>query len=468
MWGLVSLCLVVAACSGKDDEGRPGRDAGPGDALMDAASDVPPNQDSARPDAMPSLDAALDAPGRDNCDPSCGDMEICGSTNEGNGFDDDCDNMVDEGCVCPAYNVTRPCFNGPPDKAGVGTCANGVMACGEFLSWGPCTGGSVPRDEVCDNADNDCDGEVDNGVPGCSTTLRCPGTEDARPLRLHELRGSDIYRDGMSYHWEITCPDSVASCPGPDDPNAKDTVIYLVQSGAYEAHVEIRTAGGDTLECSWIINVGGTGLRVELQWDTQGEGHGDTDVDLHLHRQTTGAGMSDSEWTSGDDCYYGNCKASDYEVDWGLIDTAETEACSSAPHGHGNEWATRGSCANPRLDVDVISCNPAVTEPTRTDFCSPENINVDNPGLGVPYRIMVHYFSTNEFRGETNPSVNVFCNGEQRGRFVPPRAFRDSSDHWLVGDVVFQSSACGLEPECRIVPIDMVQSGSAFGPPWSF
>lgn len=84
---------------------------------------------------------------------------------ECNNFDDDCDNLVDE-------NLLLPCYTGAPETLGVGVCSPGNVIC-SFGSWGNiregnfipglCIGETVPSREICDGADNDCDGEVDYG-----------------------------------------------------------------------------------------------------------------------------------------------------------------------------------------------------------------------------------------------------------------------------------------------------------------
>ena len=96
------------------------------------------------------------------CDPLVGlalPVELC------NNFDDNCNMQVDE-------DLSRPCYTGPPNTLDVGACAPGQQLCiegewGERLqgNWIPefCANEVLPTQEVCDGADNDCDGEVDYG-----------------------------------------------------------------------------------------------------------------------------------------------------------------------------------------------------------------------------------------------------------------------------------------------------------------
>lgn len=418
-----------------------------------------------------------------SCNPGCGPMELCGENDDGNGLDDNCDGTVDEDCACMP-GATRPCFAGPPDRRNVGACADGIAVCNEFGRWSACGTGVAPSPETCNGTDDDCNGITDD-LEGCSSAVMCPGNETASPLSTHRLVGDRVYTGAArSWHWEVECPASVPEelCPAPVSPAAEDSDIYFTASGAYRVQMSVTLEDGSTVNCAWSIYVRGGGLRVELNWDTMLDTAGSTDVDLHLHRWTRN-GVDTEFFTETDDCYYGNCTPrEDPPYSWPGHAPSELENCENAPRGGGAIWRSRGSCGNPRLDVDTNgndgsprrgACSASQTDPTQRDFCAPENINVDEPVIGMPYRIMVNYFTSNGHVGATNPTVNVYCGGALRGSFGrDPLVFlRDgtgwfgsANDSWYVADVVFFEGECGLD--CTVYPIGTIAKGSVHGDPW--
>lgn len=96
------------------------------------------------------------------CDPRLG---IALQQEECNNFDEDCDQAIDE-------NLTQACYTGEPETLFVGVCAPGEVYCdrgvwgndrNEIFEAGFCLGEITPQPEICNGADDDCDGIVDYG-----------------------------------------------------------------------------------------------------------------------------------------------------------------------------------------------------------------------------------------------------------------------------------------------------------------
>lgn len=92
---------------------------------------------------------------------------------ECNGLDDDCDGVIDESV--PTMGDCDP--NGDLCTPGTLTCLGGTFQC---------VGGTQPDPEVCDCVDNDCDGDVDEGVL-CSGGASCVECQCAAPCGVGEF-----------------------------------------------------------------------------------------------------------------------------------------------------------------------------------------------------------------------------------------------------------------------------------------
>lgn len=122
-----------------------------------------------------SADARTDRPDRidggDDADDLRPDSSVPGEICR-NGFDDNMNGQVDEGCEC-YVGLRQFCYPGNPAHAGVSRCNWGTQTCmgsggaQSVGTWGPCMGAGSPAMEVCDGMDNNCDRNVDEG---CSCT----------------------------------------------------------------------------------------------------------------------------------------------------------------------------------------------------------------------------------------------------------------------------------------------------------
>ena len=371
-----------------------------------------------------------------------------------NGQDDDCDGKIDEGCPCTS-GTTQACFSGKPVNRGIGTCRDGIQTCNSLSGdWGDnkCLDEILPTKDLCDHADNNCNGCADEGLC-CEPPIDCTydmGT--AQPFIDKIIDGKQIYdknhlfNDADTSTWEWTLSKgpcdivlnktsfttkgakTQAELEGEGEETTVVSGIGLSQfkvkfksSGSYILHLKVTRPNGDVYECEWILHVVSNGLRVELCWDKTGT----VDLDLYLGKN----GVSTS-WRDNNTCYYDSCKGNNWKLSgWGYAATEN--------YNHAN-------MQNPRLYENFNTPGLA------------EEIYLDNPNNGDTFRVMVNYYS---MTGNilTHPVVNIYCGGTLRAVYGGFPSDTDSFYYdinhfdrqgasWKVVEIKWDNDSCELTP----------------------
>ncbi len=156
------VAIHLTACGGDPGAGTPPGEAPPGDP--GGSQEGRFRADAAAP-SDGAIHAAASAEGADVLP----GIETCLD-----GFDNDADRRIDEGCFCEP-GATQACFGGSAEQAGIGRCRTGEQRCedgGEFATWGPCNGWVASVAEQCNDLDDDCDALIDEGCTSAATTVR--------------------------------------------------------------------------------------------------------------------------------------------------------------------------------------------------------------------------------------------------------------------------------------------------------
>ncbi len=289
----------------------------------------------------------------DDLDPDVhpGALETC------NERDDDCDGEIDEGDIQEIFYLDA-------DSDGFGGVSSTVSACdvpdGYAADATDCDDSREDTypgaEEVCDGADNDCNGAVDEGV---ETTY---------------------YQDGDADGYGVTSA-TLAACDRPDgyadEGGDCDDTAASVHPGALEV------CNGVDDDCDGTTDEDGTTV---FYLDLDGDGHGDPLI-------TTQACSPPSSYVdSNDDCddrdasvYPGAdelCNGVDDDCDAEVDEGEQTTYYLDADQdGFGDPDVAATGCAppGPRFGLDAGDCNdldPAVN-PSATETCNGIDDNCD-------------------------------------------------------------------------------------------
>ncbi len=151
----------------------------------------------------------------------------------------DCDvDPMGVGCPCEGAGEPEVCYEGPDTTMSHPPCQAGLRFCRDE-TWSGCEGQVLPQAEECNEADDDCDGEVDEGV------LNSCGTcdEDCEELSFGgkdwdvENEGSRglVVEDGA-----LTLDSNAVLRPYIWIPNAGDSTVTKVNTRTWEEEGRYR------------------------------------------------------------------------------------------------------------------------------------------------------------------------------------------------------------------------------------
>ena len=207
----------------------------------------------------------------------------------------DCSVANFSGCPCVSQGAVKLCYGADPNLADVGVCQVGERTCDFNGFWSDCVGEVLPEEESCDGLDNNCDGEVDEGVLSvcgdcdkyCQVDKMGPGTAQPFALDSENSQAVESTPEGwvtldenafsLKYIWIANSAESTISKL--DTETGLEQGRYAVCSDPSRTSVDQK--GDCWFGCRGDGKVGKIRNNVTTCVDKNGNGQIDTSQDLN-------------------------------------------------------------------------------------------------------------------------------------------------------------------------------------------
>lgn len=236
------------------------------------------------------------------------------------------------------------CYTGSGEKAGTGECHRGTKTCQTDGLWSACEGSVLPSNEMCDDLDNDCDGQIDNGI---GNREYYPQDQDQTKIGVGVCaKGTETCTQG---NWQVQ---TAAVIPGNElcgndiDEDCDGTT----------AACALGTACTGDSQCGQGKCVGEIGAKVccadagaDYYYDADGDGYGVETNDKPKRRLCAVDSTGKYTATQDDDCDDGS-----EDVKPGVTETCDNldNNCDGATDGITQE------CYSPGLDDASLQHTP--------------------------------------------------------------------------------------------------------------